>query len=170
MNLSDISKINFGGSNNISAVYNGGIKLWSHTVDNGLYMYYTTTTTTPTITAKVGDMTIDCTVGQNSTKINTDAISDISVSIFDNKMTEFKGFSKKVTLSQLELITSLMSNITLTNFAISTDNFYLTDSAETVTIDCTGVDDNSKAHIEAGITGQGGTYTWSGDIMTVTYA
>lgn len=168
MNLSDVTKINFG-SAGISAVYNGGIKLWPKGADNGLYIYYTTTGT-PQVTAKVGGTAIDCTVEQNQAKINTDAVSDISIFINDVSMTEFKGFSKKVTLSSLEFSTDTLSSITLTNFAISTDNFILTGSADTVAINCTGVDDTSKTHIQAGVTNQGGTYSWSGDIMTVTFA
>ena len=43
MNLSDITKINFGAAN-ISAVYNGGIKLWPKQVDTGnKVMKFTTT-------------------------------------------------------------------------------------------------------------------------------
>lgn len=168
MNLADITKINFG-SAGISAVYNGGIKLWPTGADNGLYIYYTTTGT-PAIKAKAGGVAVDCTIGQNQTKINTDAISNITIFIVDGRMTEFKGFSKKITLSSLEFSTDTLSSITLTNFSISTDDFILTGSADTVTINCTGVDDTSKAHIQAGVTNQGGTYTWSGDIMTVTFA
>lgn len=168
MNLSDITKINFG-SNNISAVYNGGIKLWPQATDNGLYIYFTTTST-PSITVQVGGAATDCTVEASQAKINTDAISDISIFINDYGMTEFKGFSKKVTLSKLEFSTDLLSNITLTNFAISTDDFLLTGSADTVAINCAGVDDASRIHIQAGVAKNGGTYTWSGDIMTVSYA
>ena len=102
MNLSDITKINFG-SAGISAVYNGGIKLWPTGADNKVMKFTIVSGDTwnkTTISAYTADNRLITPVSKDTTGWTFDEDVEYLTSIYgpSNNLLTFEGFPKAVKL------------------------------------------------------------------------